>query len=154
MTVREARDLLRTLADEGSVCPCCTQTVKVYRRKLTSAAARGLISLYRMHGREWGHLPTVVKKLTPDIAHQGGYVSLAGYWGLMEEERTVRRDDGGRAGFWRVTNNGEAWIRRRVTVSKYARVYDGRVLNLTGDLIWITDALGTDFDYRELMEGL
>ena len=33
----------------GIICPCCDQRVKVYRRKITSPMAAGLIELYSRH---------------------------------------------------------------------------------------------------------
>ncbi len=152
MTLGEARDKLRTLAAEGHECPCCRQYVKVYRRKLTAASTRAVIAHYSESGRDWGHLPTIVKKRMPDVAHQGGYMNLAVHWGLIEEERTLR-EDGGRAGFWRVTEAGEQWVRGEISIPKYALIYDGRRLGVRGDAVTIRDALGNNFDYQELMVG-
>lgn len=147
MTLGEARAILRELVDDGHPCPCCSQFAKVYRRKIHAGIARGLIAAYRHAGREWFHGPTVIQ------AGDSGEVSRLRYWGLVEEA-TERRDDGGRAGWWRVTDRGEAWVRGRATVPKYARIYDGRCLGLTGDPVTIRDALGSRFDYDELMAGV
>jgi hypothetical protein len=151
MTIAEARDILRKLAVDGHECPLCRQYVKVYRRKLTSASARAVIALYREGRLEWMHLPTVVKQRLPDVAHQGGYMTLSGHWGLIEEERAIRRDDGGRAGFWRVTRHGERWLHRETTIPMYAHLYDSHCLRLEGEPVSILDALGTKFNWRELM---
>ena len=83
---------------------------------------------------------------------RGGDVAKLEYWGLLEEERGVR-PDGGRAGYWRVTLRGEDWLHGKVEVPKYARVYDGRMLSLTGPSWSVFEALGKKFDYRELMSG-
>lgn len=150
MTLGEARDLLRTLVDEGHACPCCTQYAKVYRRKVHVSMAVGLISLFRMFGREFGDLQAARKERG---ATDNREESKLRYWGLVEEEPTLR-PDGGRSGWWRVTSLGEEWVRNSAAIPKYARIYDGRCLQLLGESVWITDALGTKFDYRELMEGL
>jgi hypothetical protein len=66
------------------------------------------------------------------------------------------RDDGSkRVGWWRVTERGEEWVMNRVSVPARARVYDSRLLNLdaTEGYVTIIDALGKNFDYRELMDG-
>jgi hypothetical protein len=153
MTLKEARDLLRTMVEEGATCPCCTQFAKVYKRKMTSASVRAIMALYWAAGREWGHLPTIVRERVPDISHQGGYMNLSVHWGLMEEERTLR-PDGGRAGFWRVTDLGEAWLRDQTTVPKYALIYDSRCLGRRGVPVGVRDALGSKFSYDDLMAGV
>lgn len=149
MTLKEARDLLRTLVDEGYPCPCCTQYAKVYRRKVNASMSLWLIALYRsggvtkfVHGSSLQREHNIAGRDYPHMAH----------WGLIEEEKALR-EDGGRSGWWRLTNAGEEWARNRSSVPKYARVYDGRLLQLLGEPVRITDALGTKFYYRELMES-
>lgn len=155
MTVKQARDKLRVLAmAEGHKCPVCTQLTKVYKRKLNYVPAAVLITLYRVHGQEWAHVPSIVRAHLPSLAHQGGYATLSGYWGLVEEETEIKRDDGGRAGYWRVTEKGVAFIRREVYVPKYAYIFDGRCLKLDGGPVYIGACLGTKFDYNELMGEL
>jgi hypothetical protein len=153
MALVEARELLRGLADDGSTCPCCTQRVKVYRRNLTSVAARAVLALYEECGRGWGHMGDVARKRLADVAHQGGYLVLAQHWGLIEED-TRKRSDGGRQGWWRVTALGELWLRGEEPVPKYARVYNGRCLGLHGDLVTVRDALGEGFDFGHLVRAV
>lgn len=151
MTLRDARNKLRELVDDGYACPCCTQFAKVYRRKVNSSMARGLIAAYHAHGREYGYLQDV-RRVHGQTDNREE--SKLRYWGLMEEEADIRRDDGGRAGWWRVTERGETWALGTISIPKYARIYDGRLLNLVpGEQVTILDALGDRFNYRELMEG-
>ena len=145
VTLAEARQWLREVVDDGARCPCCTQLAKVYRRKVHATMARTLIRMYRATTPgEYLYLPSIPQK-SRDCTGMA-------WWGLIDEEKT-RRDDGGRAGWWRVTPHGVEWVLRLITVPKYARVYDGRVLRHEGDPVSIVDALGTKFDYRDLMEG-
>lgn len=138
---------LRERADAGATCPVCEQNVKVYRRKINSGMARSLIQMYRAGGLEFIHVPTAIGARSREEG------KLA-YWALVEEEK-VRRPDGGRAGYWRVTELGELFILGKVSMPKYARVYNGRVLSLLpAEQVTIKDALGTKFDYHELMMGL
>jgi hypothetical protein len=145
-TLREARDWLRERVDEGTACPCCTQLAKVYRRNLNSGMAHSLIAVWRVGGDGWVHLPTQIDARS----REEGKLK---YWGLLEEDRD-KREDGGRAGWWRVTPLGLAFLRHEIQVPKYARVYDGRCLGLVGDPVWITDALGARFNYADLMAGV
>lgn len=150
MSLADARDALRDRVDKGESCPCCTQLVRVYRRPLTSVAARALIALYRDHGRSFGYLPDVARTHLSDSAHQGGTLSLAHCWGLIEEERAALGDNG-RAGWWRVTELGEQFILERASVPSHARIFNGRVLSLVGDPIGIRSALGKHFNRTELL---
>jgi hypothetical protein len=148
MTLGEARALLRTLVDDGAACPCCTQFAKVYRRKIHSRMARDLITFYRQHGREWGHSTETLGASAPD------FVKLV-YWGIVETDDLGLREDGSkRTGWWRITSDGVEFLFDRARTPKYARVYDGRCLGLTGDPIGIRDALGNRFFYRDLMDGV
>ncbi len=148
MTLLEARDALRELVYEGHRCPLCTQMAKVYKRRINAGMAVSLIRMYKADPiLGWQHVPTTV----------GGRSREEGklrYWGLVEEESQVKRPDGGRAGYWRVTPLGERFVMRSVKLQCYALVYDGRCLALEGDLKGIEDALGKRFNYNELMAGV
>lgn len=139
------RNWLRQHADEGTTCPACTQHVKVYRRKVNSGMARSLIAMFVIAGTDWVHVPT---KIGARSREEG---KLA-YWGLVEESPDPR-DDGGRAGWWRVTDRGKAFVLGQITIPTYARVYNGRVLNFDGAYVDIKTALGTKFNYDDLMAG-
>jgi hypothetical protein len=150
LTLGEARDWLRGRVAEGDHCPLCTQYAKVYRRTINSTQARALIVIYRECGRDFGYLPDLRMALAP---HHSNEEPKLRYWGLLEEEPTVR-EDGGRAGWWRVTELGERFARHQVRVPSHALIYDGRCLGLRGEPVSISDCLGNRFDYRELMDGI
>lgn len=142
-SLAEAKAWLRERVEDGEICPCCKQRAQVYERTINAGMAISLITMYKAAGKDFQHVPTTV----------GGKSREEGklrYWGLVEEERRVR-PDGGRAGFWRVTDAGEAFLFRRLAVVKWARVYAKQVLKLHGPRWTIDDALGTKFDYAELM---
>jgi hypothetical protein len=143
-----ARKWLRDRVEDGATCPCCKQLAKVYHRKINAGQARSLIRMYRADpARGYVHLPTVVGSRSREEAKLR-------YWGLLEEER-AKRKDGGRAGFWRITDRGELFVLGQLRVPKYSRIYGKRCLGLDDtETASIVDALGTDFDYRELMEGI
>lgn len=149
MTLGEARDRLRVLVDEGHECPCCTQYAKVYRRKINSSMAHDLIVMWRAFGTDWGYLPDLRSKRSLKGNREE---SKLRYWGLVRED-PERREDGGRAGWWRITPEGVLFVTDRIRVPKYARIYDARCLGLQGEPIGIRDALGDRFDYQELMNS-
>jgi hypothetical protein len=142
-TLGAAREWLRQRVDNGAKCPCCTQFAKVYRRKINSGMAHALIQMYRHAGTEWFYLPNITSRW------QGRDEAGLRYW-LLVDELQEKREDGGRA-WWRITPLGERFVMRQIRVAKYARIYDGRCLSLTGEPVSITDALGDRFDYNELM---
>ena len=157
MPLKEARDWLRERLGNGARCPCCTQMAKVYWRPINTGMAQSAIRLYRWqreHPGQFAHLPTVLGRRSAEEAKLR-------YWGLVEEEASLR-PDGGRTGYWRLTEPGVALVRGQLKVPRYVRVYDGRALGppqpagKSGEPrpdVTIIAALGTDFDYHALMRG-
>lgn len=138
---------LRENLNSGVNCPACTQLAKVYRRKINSGMAHALIEMYRHARREWFYLPDITDRW------QGRDEAGLRYWGLTEEA-SEPRPDGGRAGWWRVTEEGERYVNSLLRMPKYAQVYDGRCLGLEGEPVSIREALGSKFNYDELMLGI
>jgi len=143
-TVERSREWLAENRHEGVECPSCEQFVKVYRRKINSAMARTLITMYNAGGtEEFVHTPSL-----PGDTHEASQLS---WWGFIEEER-ILREDGGRAGHWRVTPTGEQWLLGRTQAAKYALVYNSKLLGLDDEeSVTIIDSLGTKFNYSELI---
>lgn len=145
VTLDQAKAWLRKHVEEGARCPCCNQMAKVYRRKVNSGMAVALIAMWRTAAFDWQHIATTLENRHADEAKLR-------YWGLIEEG-DERREDGGRAGWWRMTEKGRAFVRGLITIPKYARVYDSRLISLEGPEVSIRDALTDKFDYDELMRG-
>jgi hypothetical protein len=145
ITLGQARQWLRDRIDEGARCPCCTQYAQVYRWSLYSTATAMLIRLYRVGGIE-----SFVESKSVKLPGQGGDATRLRFWGLVEQE-PERRQDGGRSGWWRVTDQGRLFVLGAITIPKYAYVFDGRCLRFDGPPVSIRDALGTRFDYSEMM---
>lgn len=142
----QARDWLRARLDKGDHCPLCGQYAKKYNRHINAGMARSLILMWRAGGTD-----TFV--YVPDVC--GGKHREEGklaYWGLVEE-LPEKREDGGRAGWWRVTESGERFVRGTLALPYTAVVYDKRVLAYKDRLVTIRDCLKQRFDYFELMEG-
>jgi hypothetical protein len=100
--------------------------------------------MYRVAGLDWVHIPTAL----PSKSREEGKLA---YWGLVEEA-TEPREDGGRAGWWRITKKGEAFLRREIMLPKYALVYDAKHLGFDETkMVDIGECLGDHFDLAELM---
>lgn len=134
---------VRDRRDKGTICPACGQFAKVYKRKVNSGMARSLIAMYRAGGTTW----VDVTEVTDRRSREEGKLA---YWGLVEEF-PEGREDGGRAGMWRVTNLGRSFVLGHTTIPQTAEVYNGLCLRTYGPDVSILTALGDKFDYRELM---
>ena len=53
-----------------------------------------------------------------------------------------------------MTFQGEDFVERRLTVPKYAVLYDGKLLRLEGEHVNIHAVLPKGFDYHALMRGI
>jgi hypothetical protein len=150
LTLDQAIDALFDGLEDGTKCLCCGQLAKLYKRPIYSTVAAQLIRFYRHHGQHWGNLPD-----TPDMLAKssgGGDFAKLRYWGIIEaREDEIRPDGSDRNGWWRVTDIGVSFIKGETKLKKYARVYDGELIDLWGDEASIEDALGKNFVYRELM---
>jgi len=147
MTVKQARDLLRGLAQNGGHdCPVCTQRAQVYTFGFNGAMARGLIRMYRTGGQDWVNVP--------DLGLPGGHMLKARFWSLIEKPPELVREDGSsRVGVWRLTEDGVGFVSNRVPIRSHARIYNNRCLGFRGDPVMIVQVLGKRFDYHELMNG-
>lgn len=153
-----AKMWLHQRLNEGARCPCCDQHAQVYWRTLNSGMAIGAIRLWRWHQKngndQYAHLPSVIGRRSAEEAKLR-------YWNLIEEA-TVKREDGGRAGYWRLTADGQRWVSGQIALPKYVQVFDGKALgpphsiSRSGrmmDPMTIQDALGKKFNYEAMMNG-
>ena len=83
---------------------------------------------------------------------QGGDATRLRFWDLAVQE-AERRPDGGKSGWWMVTPKGRLFALGKLTIPKYAFVYDGRVLWHDGPQVTIVDALGRKFDHDAMLNG-
>lgn len=149
VTLGEARRWLRQEAqDKGGTCPCCTQRAQIYRRTIHSGMARALVVMCREHGMDWQDKTSTLRGYGAAARDE----SLLRFWGLLEEDVRTR-EDGGHAGWWRVTDAGRRFVHGRILVPKYALVYDGRCLGSDGPHVSIVQCLGKRFNLSRLMAG-
>jgi hypothetical protein len=123
-------------------CMLCGGRVKIYKRHLSDLMAKTLIMMYKRAGRDFIHVPSL-----PNPTRE---TSKMAWWGLVEEEHRIR-DDGGRAGYWRLTALGERFVLKRAKVLKYRYEFHGDPIGEEGPEIDIEDALREPFSYRNLM---
>ena len=153
MSLSDARDWLRSrYTEHGAICPCCKQVAREYRRTIHAAMAEKLIQFWRTYGTmTWGERTPLMLRGREGAADGGGDFAKLRYWNLIEEADDVERQDGGRAGWWRVTQLGDRFVQNELAVHRYAYVYDGQCRRLDGPLWNIQRCLGKRFDYNLLM---
>lgn len=144
----EAREWIKdqVINGNGAKCPCCLQLAKQYRRKLNSGMAFALVKMYTEHGTNWQDKTVTLR----GVASAARDESLLRHWGLLEEASKTR-EDGGHAGWWRVTEAGQMFAQGRSMVHSHVLLYDNRFRGLVGEQVTIQDCLGKSFDLAELL---
>jgi hypothetical protein len=147
-TIIEAKQYLRDNFEQGVKCPCCKQNVKLYNRKLHTVMALMLVKLYKLDQIENGyhHISNymVTKSGTNDF-------SKLRYWGLVTEKSADDSTIGRTSGYWAITHKGKEFVRGNITVPSHVQLFDGKKYGESDKYITISDALGSKFDYREMM---
>lgn len=144
------KKVMNKAKDDGCSCPVCGQFVKVYKRRINSTMARGLIwANGKSPDEPWFHISSLIECISTSA---GGDFAKMRYWGLVEEQYH-EVGQGGRksSGMWRITEKGRNFVNNRVCVPEYALVFDGRVLEMSKNHVDIKSCLGHKFDYNELM---
>lgn len=151
-SIRDARKFLELRIMDGAKCPCCRQFCKVYRHKVNSIMATGLIGLVK----QWQvtQQPVHVSDIAlgdRDIRVTGGQFALLRHWRLIEpiKSDTPRKRT---SGYWVPTERGVDFALGRITVPKFADIFNNHVIRFPSDeVISIKEALGEKFNYQELM---
>jgi hypothetical protein len=147
LTLEEAREYVDAALDlrSGVDCPCCDRPVKVRKRKINSTMAKALVSLYNAGGEDrFIHCPSL-----PGDTHE---VSQLEWWGLVTESDDTR-EDGGRAGYWKLTRRGVRFVKGEISVTAFALVYRAKRQEHEGPQVFIQDCLTDKFDLRELLSS-
>lgn len=152
VTLADAKQWLRNHVRDGADCPLCKQFAKIYRRKLNSTMARGLIWLVKESGSSCAWVDYA--RIGPQwLQKKGGTLATLEHWELVESQPNT--DSAKRAsGIWRPTVRGIQFVRGALAVEQYAIIYSNQCLSLDGDKFGIRDALGSHFNYQELMAGI
>ena len=151
-TLSEAQAIVENGRDNGIECPCCGQFAKIYRRKINSMMARGLIELYRQsRDRFWIDIKEINRALRglATVNPTSDFAKLA-YWGFVAD-RGNDDPDKRRSGIWSITEKGKAFACRRIRVPEKVFLYNGESIGFSSQTTDIVEALGKKFSYWELM---
>jgi hypothetical protein len=149
-TIKEIKTFFHDHAKKGVVCPACDQFVKIYERPVHNAMARALMNLYRLNYTKAGYYH--IDDFTRDGKKTLGDFAKFRYWGLAVEEP---KQDGVTAkktsGRWAITEKGKNYVLGKISIQKYAIIYNKKKIGYSEEHATIKDALGKKFDYQELM---
>lgn len=143
-TLEDGKKYLRERMDDGALCPCCNQNVKMYRWKISGKVGVVLIDFY--HNRnKWVH---PLKDLG---VNNGDYAKLR-HFGLVVADGT-NDEDKKASGLWQITPKGIKFVEKQITVHEKVKLYNNHSYGFEGDQITIEDALGTKFSFKDLMKN-
>lgn len=138
----------------GMECPCCEQHAQIYDRKINTGMVQALVQLYRLtlKGNEWSHFDDITKgKGKRDF-------TVLRFWGMIQAMPKGTKDRHGKAkkssGFWRITEGGVDFIFARCKAPRVAVIYNDSVREFSPEFTTISQAVGSPFDYLELMDGI
>lgn len=159
VTLVEARTAYRSQLEGGASveCPCCERTGRIYRRKLNTGMARVLVRMYEVHHREQAREPGKCWVHIHEVFGGRGQKHrdwpLLRLWGLVEPRTKRTRTENAR-GWWRLTELGRAFVQGHTRAPAHVLVFDGERIGASDEHITIREALGSRFDYGELMRKI
>lgn len=138
----------------GHHCETCGQFVRLYKRKILAQEAYRLIRLYKISkhilGREYFHVSEFYKVAA--VTGSGDFAKLR-YWGLIKEQ--LNDDETKRtSGCWKITEKGRLFVEGKLSVNKYALVFDSAFFGFDGEQVGILTCLKKEFNYNDLMNSL
>ena len=156
-TIGEGRAYLRENWEEGAACPCCSQRVKLYKRRINSGMAEILIAIAREtlrrqidpKHRPYVHVERELVRGNELLQGARDWTTLK-FWNLIEP-----LGDGGTrraAGEWRITEPG-LWIVShpdRPLLHEYVEVFNDRVRGRSEEKRSLLDALQRPFRWEEV----
>lgn len=147
-TLQDAKDYLNENYEKGVKCPCCKQTVKLYKRKLNSGMARTLIAMF--NGPEgYIHVKNYLRENNLRNTHD---FTLLKFWKLISPP--LENSSGQEVGLWKITDKGKQFCRGEIKVQKHVLILTNNHIGFSNEETSIKESLGDAFDYNELMRGL
>lgn len=145
-----ARTWMREQAKQpgGAHCPVCRRRGRIDRRALGPRASCLLLAAWQQFGR--GDFR--VADLHSRGVSTGTKFAQLRHWGLIENATGDRPRS---RPWWRITDLGEAWLRGKIGVPRFAYFYNRKMLgyDTSGEQEWtVHDVLGEE--YAQLWEAI
>jgi predicted transcriptional regulator len=152
-TLMQVKEFLRKNYSKGCKCPACGQNVKLYKRKLNSGMALFLIGLYRLSektNKETHKNQDVMKEMNLNTTSLD--YSVLKHFKLIKEdvsEETEKKN----SGYWKLTKQGVDFVLNNIQVPQKVHLYNNKVVGYSKEQTKIGQALGSKFNYRELIKS-
>lgn len=156
-TVGEVWDYLKLHKYDGCSCPVCFNFVFFRKLSYNSGMALTLIAAYKALKNDkcddqgWLHLEHYLADQPDFKRYIKGVHGKNKYWGLLEQKPNLDDPSKNKIGYWRITPSGEAFVENAWTIPSYKIIYNDDIKADSDEFINISDALGTKFNYAELM---
>ena len=113
--------------------------------------ARSLIIIYNAptDSSGWVHVEDYFVSI--GVTMKGVHGKLK-HWGLLEQKENTD-DAKNKNGLWRITELGRDFVEGKVSMNRAVFLYLDRVRDYDDTPVTIFEALGTKFNYAELMQG-
>jgi hypothetical protein len=102
---------------------------------------------------DWLHVPEYLSQKTRTATIRGGDWAKLRLWDLIIPRPGIRGDGSNRTGFYKLTPTGTAFAQCQWQVPQHVLIYNQSVLGYEGPFVTITDVVGDEFDYDELMSS-
>ena len=136
--------------DNGFVCNICGSYVKRYTRKFNSNMAIAMIALLKHSNGKYVSL----EKFLADHGYQRcGDASYLIHYGFLERKVGQREDGSPKNGMYRLTGRGVMFCEGKIKAAEKFKILHNHFEGFSGKDITIQDALGTKFNYQELMDA-
>lgn len=129
--------VLRALLKKGKavICPCCDQHAMVCKRRITVTMAYQLRRIIDNGGEMETH------EIQQDTDGRQRMYSLLRHWGLIESPEPRH---------WMVTPLGLDFVEGKVTVPKYAFIYNNEAIAHSEEQVTFKECLETPFSLPEV----
>jgi hypothetical protein len=138
ITLKEARGHLNTrkMTGKATRCPCCDQTVKIYKRTITKSMLHNLMQFCIAYPHE-----VHVKKLW--VGANAGDAAKLRHWGLIKQVST---------GNYVATHEGTEFVLGNHFVPTHVFLFNTEKIGESGVKMSVRDIVD-GFDYDKLMRG-
>lgn len=161
-TLKKLRADVKSGRVEGCTCPVCTLYVKEYERGITKCAVMTLWRVKEWYDLNdpslktlWMHVENEINSLPKDKrpsksrGASGDFGKLR-FFGLIEK---MPNDDPKKksSGRWRITQKGVDFLNGDVKVYEYIRMFKGKYIGSSPNMVDVQFCLGKHFSYADLM---
>lgn len=151
-TIKEAKAYLRENFEKGCKCPVCDNSVRLYKRKLNSGMALFLLGLYKLtRDKEAVYFSNKDIMENMNINTSSLDYSVLRHFDLISPRiSVVEKKD---SGYWLLSLKGAQFVTGHLTSPKHVFLYNNKRQGFSDETITIKEALGSKFDFDELMKG-